>query len=156
MSFDTQTSRMKNEDGLKQAKLVALKYLSYRNRSSHEVGERLAKKGFSPLIIQETLDYLRKLNYLNDENFARTWGQSRTQTRKIGKQRLKQELLAKGLDPELAGNAVKLIYSEVDELELAKDCVKKKLAGLKEMPIEKKRGRMAQFLARKGFNAVVI
>ena len=45
---------------------------------------------------------------------------------------------------------------DVNEFTLAKDCVKKKLGGLKEMPIEKKRGRMAQFLARKGFNAVVI
>lgn len=147
---------MTNPDDLKQAKSVALKYLSRRNRSAHEVREQLTKKGFSPPVIRETLDYLKKLNYVNDENFAQTWSRSRTQTRKLGKRRLKQELLAKGLEPGLVGDTLKLVYSEVDELELARDCAKKKLAGLKEMDVNKKRRRMAQFLARKGFDSATV
>ena len=144
---------MKNPDDLRQAKSVALKCLSYRNRSANEVRERLVKKGFSLPIVQATLDYLKKLNYINDEHFALSWGQSRTQTKKLGKQRIKQELLAKGLEPEMVASAIKHIYSEVDELQLARDCAKKKLAGMRKIDVNKKRSRLVQFLARKGIKS---
>ncbi len=147
---------MDNPEDLQRAKAAGLKSLSYRNRSRQEVRDYLSKKGFSPAIIQETLDYLRKLNYLNDEIFAQTWGRSRIQNKKLGKQRLRQELLSKGVDPELVGKALESLYSEVDEMQLAIETVKKKLAGLKEMDVNRKRSRIAQLLARKGFNSDTI
>lgn len=147
---------MKNPEELKRAKSAALRYLAYRNRSSHEVREHLSKKGFPPPIVENTVDYLKSLNYLNDKNFAQSWGRSRTQTKKIGKQRLRHELLTKGLESEIVKDALQSIYSEIDELQLARDCVQKKISGMKEMDINKKRRRMAQYLARKGFTAATV
>lgn len=145
---------MDNPEDLQRAKAAGLKCLSYRNRSRQEVRDYLSKKGFSPATIQKTLDYL--LNYLNDEVFAQTWGRSRIQNKKLGKQRLRQELLSKGVEPELVNNALESLYSEVDEMQLAIETVKKKLAGLKEMDVNRKRSRIAQLLARKGFNSDTI
>lgn len=145
---------MDNPEDLQRAKAAGLKYLSYRNRSRQEVRDYLSKKGFSPATIQETLDYL--LNYLNDEVFAQTWGRSRIQNKKLGKQRLRQELLSKGVEPALVGNALESLYCEVDEMQLAIETAKKKLAGLKEMDVNRKRSRIAQLLARKGFNSDTI
>lgn len=145
---------MDNPEDLQRAKAAGLKCLSYRNRSRQEVRDYLSKKGFSPATIQETLDYL--LNYLNDEVFAQTWGRSRIQNKKLGKQRLRQELLSKGVEPALVNNALESLYSEVDEMQLAIETAKKKLAGLKEMDVNRKRSRIAQLLARKGFNSDTI
>ncbi len=147
---------MKNPEELKRAKSAALRYLVYRNRSSHEVREHLAKKGFPSAVVEETLSHLKALNYLNDKNFAQSWGRSRTQTKKIGKQRLRQELLTKGIESEVVKDALQSIYSEIDELQLARDCVQKKISSMKEIDIDKKRRRMAQFLARKGFTAATV
>lgn len=147
---------MDNPEDLQRAKAAGLKCLSYRNRSRHEVREYLSKKGFSPAAIQETIIYLQKLNYLNDEVFAQTWGRSRIQSKKLGKKRLRQELLSKGVEPALVGNTVESLYSDVNESHLAIEIVKKKLAGLMEMDVNRKRSRIAQLLARKGFNSETI
>jgi regulatory protein len=147
---------MDNPEDLQRAKAAGIKCLSYRNRSRHEVREYLSKKGFSPAVVQETILYLQKLNYLNDKIFAQSWGRSRIQAKKLGKKRLRQELLSKGVEPALVGDTLDSLYSDVDESQLAVEIVKKKLAGLKEMDVNRKRSRIAQLLARKGFNSETI
>ena len=85
---------------LKRAQACALRYLSYRDRSEFEVNARLNQKEFAKNIVQETIDWLTGLGYLNDERFALAWSRSRVSTKKFGEYRLRRELSAKGLKSE--------------------------------------------------------
>ena len=138
-------------DSFKEAKALALRFLSYRDRSEQEVKSHLAKKEFSPAIATRVIEWLVDLNYLNDHRFAQQWGRFRLESKKWGKYRLKQELLSKGLDPELVDETLHNLYNKVDELELALSCVGKKLPAMKGLDLQKKRRRIAQFLQRRGF-----
>jgi regulatory protein len=136
---------------LKRAKACALRYLSYRDRSEFEDNARLRQKEFSKNIAQETIDWLLGLGYLNDERFALSWSRSRVSTKKYGEYRLRRELSAKGLASETIENALRVVYSESSEWDLAQACAQKKLSHLKGIDPKSKSRRLAQFLQRKGF-----
>jgi len=57
------------EEKLK-AKNKALKFLSYRMRSTKEVMDKLKREGFQDFIIQDTIDYLKNYNLIDDLQFA--------------------------------------------------------------------------------------
>ncbi len=66
-----------NKEFLK-AKDYAYKLLSYRQRSTKEIKERLEKKGFPLRVIKKAIKYLSEIDYLNDESFAKFWIRAKT------------------------------------------------------------------------------
>ncbi len=135
----------------KKATPVAIRYLSYRDRSCKEVTAHLTKKGFSETAVQKTVSYLTRLGYLDDERLALSWGRLRIDAKKIGARRLRSELVARGLSKEIVEQALATLFSEVDEWQLALSSARKKLSTMKDVDYEKKRRRLIQFLQRKGF-----
>ena len=53
------------------AKSVALRFLARRQRTEKEIRNKLREKEFGDEEIQKTIDDLRTLGFLNDEEFAR-------------------------------------------------------------------------------------
>ena len=86
---------MPDADEIKRAKKTAFKFLAYRDRTQEEIRRHLAKKEIPPSVIQEAVTDLKKLGYINDRKFALNWGEARIESKRIGKRRLEQELLAK-------------------------------------------------------------
>lgn len=142
---------MSDPEELKRAKACALRYLSYRDRSEFEISGRLGQKEFSKNSVRETIDWLKGLGYLNDERFALAWSRSRVSTKKFGEYRLRRELSAKGLATEIIEQALRIVYSESNEWDLAQACAQKKLSHLQGIDPKSKSRRLAQFLQRKGF-----
>jgi len=142
---------MPDSEELKKAKAVAVRYLSYRDRSEFEITQRLGQKEFAKNIIQETVAWLVQLGYLNDERFALAWSRSRISAKKFGEYRLRKELTAKGLATETIEQTLRIVYSESSEWDLAQACAQKKLSHLKGIDPKSKSRRLAQFLQRKGF-----
>jgi len=136
---------------LKRAKSVALRFLSYKDRSEFEVRQRLGQKEFTKSIIQETVAWLVQLGYLNDERFALAWSRSRISAKKFGEYRLRKELSAKGLATQIIEQTLRIVYSEIKEWDLAQACARKKLYLLNGIDPKSKSRRLAQFLQRKGF-----
>ncbi|MBT6717558.1 MAG: regulatory protein RecX [Nitrospina sp.] len=147
---------MPDPESLKRAKSHALRYLSYRDRSKWEITEHLKKKEHPHPVIQQTLDYLTELNYLNDQRFALQWGQYKINKKKLGKNRLYVELLNKGIDKEILENTINTLYEDNPEIELAAQCARKKWNTLKGVEEEKKKRRLVQYLQRRGFSADII
>ncbi len=139
---------------MKEAKAgpVALRYLSYRDRTVKEVADHLEKKGFQPEAIASTLDKLARLGYLNDERFALTWGRSRLEGKKIGRRRLALELKARGLDQSTVERALAALFTEIDEWDLALSAGQKKLSALGGVDGDKKKRRLVHYLQRRGFS----
>lgn len=152
------TDNWQNPDprALEKAKTQALRYLSYRNRSKWEVAQYLEKKEHSPLVIQQTLEYLEDLDYIDDQRFARQWGQFKINKKKLGRNRLFLELLNKGIDRETLENIVNSLYENNSEEKLAAECAQKKWETLKGVEEKKKKQRLAQYLQKRGFSADII
>ena len=147
---------MPDPEILKTAKNQALRYLSYRDRSILEVTQYLEKKEHPQPIIQQALDSLIELNYVNDQRFALEWGRYKINKQKLGKSRLYAELLNKGIDKEVLESTLAILYEDNPETELAIQCARKKMNSLQGVEEEKKKRRLIQYLKRRGFSADII
>lgn len=149
-------TRKTGMDDRQRAKRIAYKYIAYRERSREETANHLSRKEIPEAVIARTLDELTALNYLNDDRFAANWGRLRIDNKKFGKIRVLEELIDKGLNPQLAGKILDEVYLDVDESHLAEISAKKKLAQINDPDTKIKRRRIAQFLQRRGFDSDVI
>ena len=147
---------MPDPETLKTAKNQALRYLSYMDRSILEVTQYLEKKEHPQPVIQQALDALIELNYVNDQRFALEWGRYKINKQKLGKSRLYAELLNKGIDKEVLESTLAILYEDNPETELAIQCARKKMNSLQGVEEEKKKRRLIQYLKRRGFSADII
>lgn len=138
------------------AKSIAIKYVAYRDRSTKEVANHLAKKEFSEDIVTRTMEELTSLGYIDDERFSINWGSLRANNKKLGKNRVLRELLEKGVDLQVAEEALEKIYLNIDENLFAISCAKNKLASMQDRDSRQKFQATAQFLDRQGFSSDVI
>ena len=147
---------MPDPESLKKAKAQALRFLSYKDRSNWELAQYLKKKEYSHPVIQQTLDYLAELNYIDDQRFALQWSQFKINKKNIGRNRLYLELSGKGIDKIIIEKTLNTIYENNPEKDLAAQCARKKWVSLKGVEIEKKKQRLIQFMQRRGFSSDII
>lgn len=131
---------------------AALKLLAYRARSEAEMRQRLSRRGFGEADIETVLSRLKAAGLVDDSAFARSWGEHRASGSPRSAYMIKRELLAKGIDPETAGNAL----AEADDAGAAYRAALPRLSRLKTLPAEEARRKLADFLRRRGFGWAVI
>lgn len=141
-----------NEEARFDARELAIKYITHRARSSQQVMDYLLKKEFETGIIEQTLSDLEAYGYLNDQEYAAAFVQSRITSRPRGKRMIRWELQQKGIASETIGEVLTLYENEA---EIAKELIDKKF------PVQKIIQRneelrdvtmkISRFLARKGF-----
>jgi regulatory protein len=127
---------------------AALRLLAYRPRSEREMGQRLARRGLPPKVIQETMERLRGQGLLDDAAFARFWVESRAQHSPRGRRLLWQELAAKGIRRETAREATAALEEEQAALRAAE----KRVHHLQSLDHSTFRRRLGDFLLRRGFS----
>lgn len=144
-------------------KLIERMYglFNIRARSEKEIRQKLTiinyqltKKGqesHSDLVIEETINKLKQKGLINDEEFAKTWVESRRRSKNKGKIALKQELLQKGISKEIIDEQLS-IGTEVTEEQLAKQALEKKINSWKNLPILTFKKKAYNFLLYKGFD----
>jgi len=146
-------ARQDSEENRSNAFNYSLKYLSYRARSVKEVYEYLVRKNFVEDTINSVLKKLIDLKFLNDEEFAKSWIESRQKYKGRSKFILKNELRLKGLSDDV----IKPLLKEAqDDLETARILFDKKKRILGNIPTEEFKKKMAGFLQRKGFSWEII
>ena len=82
--------RLAQLTGLKER---ALHLLAHRPYTEHELRCRLQQGDVTPECVDEVLDWLRSLGYVDDAAFARRWVEVRRQTKGFGPVRLRHELV---------------------------------------------------------------
>jgi len=131
----------------------AIRFLSYRIRSEKEIRDYLHKKQTPIETIEKIVQSLKEHKFINDEEFARRWIESRTTHHLKSKKIIRLELFQKGIDKELIE---KLLEGDaemvVDDIEQARKLIEKKLPHLQGFPPEEVRQKLGGFLARKGFS----
>lgn len=139
-----------SRDDITKAVEACVRLLTYRPRSESELLRRLAQKGYDPAIAHEALEKVRALGYVNDEDFARFWVQNREQFKPMGARRLRSELMAKGVDRDIAQEVIE------EELPAEEDAnalraARGKLRTYAGADYPTFRRRMGGFLARQGY-----
>lgn len=138
------------------AKQAAYRILSYRDRSAHELREKLKEKGFSETVIAEVIPFLQEIGALNDLRFARQWAQSRTDYRHFGPVRLRRELLEKGISADETDAVLNQLSEERDPSASAEEALTRRFHDPALLGEPAVRQRAFAFLQRKGFSTETI
>lgn len=135
-----------NDSKTDRAMHEALRLLTYRPRSIHEMSMRLQAKGYSEASIAETVAKLEAWGYLNDTEFAENWIRNRLRNKPMGPMRLRSELLAKGVSVDIVEAKLQETFTVVSEYELAYGLAISKLNTSEDWK------RIAGLLKRRGFS----
>ncbi|MDR3540140.1 MAG: RecX family transcriptional regulator [Desulfosporosinus sp.] len=100
---------------LKSAREVALDCLSRRALTHYELEARLREKGYESSEVNEVLEKMEKLGYLNDQELALTVSQNRL--KRYSRRRVLQDLQNRGLVPQVIEQALGLTYSSDEEFQ---------------------------------------
>ncbi|MCZ2154033.1 MAG: RecX family transcriptional regulator [Bryobacterales bacterium] len=133
----------------------ALKLLSVRDYSEHELRARLEPREAAEGDVDQILTRLRDLGFLDESRFAARKAADAATRRLVGKRRVLQELEARELDPTTISQAVERAYEGADEDALALAHLEKHLAPmLREERLEDPRGLQRAYgrLRRAGFS----
>ena len=130
----------------------ALKYLSYKNRSTKEIYDYLIKKGFSETEINEAIEKLIEYKFLDDTNFSEIFIRDR-QLKGRSKRMISYELKQKGINRD---TAEKTLESAKDDLKTAKEYIEKRMHQFNRLDPEKRKQRIIGRLQSRGYNWDVI
>ena len=149
---DQEIEKIILEDKTVRGKEYLLRLLSRRIYSRYEILRKLNNKGYPESIISNLVFWLGDNNHINDELFAKMWAQFRLQNKPIGRYRLNQELRLKGIKQDIIQKVIDETYNEMDELTLARNLIKEKIASseIKNIRIDPK--KIYNFLLRRGFS----
>ena len=99
----------------KSAREVALNCLTRRALTHYELETRLKQKGYESTEVDEVLEKMEKIGYLNDQELALTISQNRL--KRYSRRRVLQDLQNRGLGPEAVEQALELTYSSEAEFQ---------------------------------------
>lgn len=80
---------------------AAAAFLAVRSRSVGETRQRLVRLGYPAPIVEQVLERLVAIGYLDDAAFARAWVESRDRARPRGAVALRRELQRKGVPEDV-------------------------------------------------------
>ena len=112
---------------LSQAKEYSLKLISQYSRTIFEISEKLKSKGCSQKIINQTIEFLKKNDYLNDKTYIQQWLDFQLKNRPCGKILCYNKLTQKRLPTKLIQQILDQKYPEEKELAITKMLAEKKL-----------------------------
>ena len=134
----------------------AIRILSYRDRSEKEMRDKLSEAKYDDAIIEFVIAELKRLNLINDKNFAQLFARTKMANKPMGKFLLKRELLQKGLSEEIIEGVIEKIYQEKDEYQIAFEIAARRKRQYKNIDEKKAKKKISDLLARRGFSWDVI
>ncbi len=136
------------------ARTILLNQLTGRARTRSELETKLSSKDVPEDVAARLLDRFEEVGLVDDAAFAREWVEQRQSGRGLARRALAMELRRKGVDDEVAREALDEIDPE-DELEVARALVRAKLRTVRNLDRDKAVRRLVGMLARKGHSAGV-
>ena len=126
----------------------AANILSFRDHSEKEILTKLRAAGFDDVSSSAAIKRLRELRMLNDERFAEIYANELLRRKKFSKRRILQELSLKGIDREIAENAINAL--EIDAKTCIIELLQTKFKG--KFSDEKGKQRTVAALSRMGYS----
>jgi regulatory protein len=139
------------------AREICLRLLTDRARTRHELATALRRKGVPDDAAGQVLGRFDEVGLIDDAAFAGQWVRSRHRFRGLGRRAIAQELRRKGVDDDVAGEALAEVDSAAEE-QRARQLVDRKLRSLRADTSDERAvaaRRLVGMLARKGYGAGV-
>lgn len=136
------------------ARKILLDQLTGRARSRADLAKKLAQRNVPDEIANALLDRFEEVGLVDDAAFAGEWVDQRQAGRGLARRALAQELRRKGIDDEVAREALERVGVD-DETESARMLVRRKLRSVQGLDEQVAVRRLAGMLARKGHSPSV-
>jgi regulatory protein len=137
----------------------AVNLLSIKARSVRELTLALRRRGATEPEAKQAIARMVELRLLDDAEYARAVAQSRVASGRMSKRRVQQELARRGVAPDLARSAIGEVIEEaggIDEHDAALALAQKRMRSLGGLDAPTARRRLYAFLARRGYDSVVV
>lgn len=135
---------------------VALNFVSYRPRSSKEILDKLARKGYERELSREVVERLKDQRLLDDLEFARMFVRDRLKGKPMGKALLRKKLMEKGISFQLSERVLKEYVTEENEETAAKALLARKLKAssgrLSTLDAATRQRKLIEYLLQRGFS----
>lgn len=134
------------------ARGILLRQLTASDKTAKQLKDKLLDNQCPEDIADEVIDRYAEINLVDDERFAKSWVVARARSRGLARGAIKRELRTKGVDDELAAEALEQIDDEAEE-QRARELVRAKLRP-ESMGADRDRAlrRLVGMLGRKGYN----
>jgi regulatory protein len=138
-----------------QAMLKAEGYCAYQERSQQEVRDKLYEWGLWPEAVENIIAELITKNFLNEERFAKAFAGGKFRMQKWGRIKIKIALRQKRVSEYCIKKGLQEI-EEDDYLKTLRDVLEKKSAQLTEKNPLRKKHKLIQYAAAKGYEQNLI
>ena len=133
------------------ARTIVYDRLAVSARSRADLEQALAKKHVPAEVAAAVLDRFEEAGLVDDEDFARSWVQSRQRSKGLSSRVLAMELRRKGVDDEISREVLAELDPEA-ERQSAHLMVQRKLRSMSSLDETTKIRRLTGMLARKGYS----
>ena len=133
------------------ARGICLRALTGAPKTRQQLADLLAERGVPDEAAEAVLDRFTEVGLIDDAAYARAWVSSRQAGRGLARRALSSELRAKGVDPEVAAEAVEVVDDE-DERAAAQRLVERRMPSMRRLDRTTATRRLMGMLARKGYN----
>ena len=133
------------------ARGLCLRALTGAPKTRQQLADLLAGRGIPDDAAEAVLDRFTEVGLIDDAAFARAWVSSRQAGRGLARRALSAELRAKGVDAEVAAEAVEAV-DDADERETARRLVDRKVGAMRRLDRATATRRLMGMLARKGYS----
>ncbi len=141
-------------DSPKAAYFRALRWLTARELSEHQVRDRLEQRGYTPAAVSAAVTRLKDERTLDDLRAATAVARTEAKVRRHGPRRVMGKLVAMGIDRDMAKEVVRDLFGEHDEQELLEATLERRLRGKPERLKDRNEHRkILGYLVRQGFSA---
>lgn len=140
---------------LEVARKIAQDQLATRARSEQELRQVMQRRNVPADVTDEVIERFTEVGLIDDTAFARALTASRAGFGLRGKARIRQELRAKGVDREIAEEALEQLDPE-DERAAALTLAQRRMRSMSTLEPHVARRRLAGVLARRGFSSGVV
>lgn len=140
---------IKNTLNFREAKSLAVRYLSMKLRTEKEVRVKLQDEGYDSVCIEQVIEELKSIGYINNKLYAQKYVFDRSKLKPLSKKLMKQELQAKGIPGDVADEV--LDDWKVEDIVVVESLLKKKF-GKYDLTDEKILKKAYMFLLHRGFS----
>ncbi|WP_366518065.1 regulatory protein RecX [uncultured Georgenia sp.] len=128
-----------------------MRQLAAAPRSRAQLAEKLAARNVPDDLAERLLDRFEEVGLVDDAAYAEMLVRTRHQERGLARRALAHELRRKGVDPEVAEQALEQIDDDT-ELAAARELARRRARATRGLDPVKRRRRLAGMLARKGYS----
>jgi regulatory protein len=132
------------------ARGICLRALTGAPKTRQQLADLLQSRDVPDDAAETVLDRFTDVGLIDDAAFARAWVSSRQSGRGLARRALSAELRAKGVDPEVAAEAVEAVDDDA-EREAARRLVERKAGAMRRLDRATATRRLMGMLARKGY-----